>query len=78
MAVITEQLKECFVKALQIDPAQVNDDLKYQGIQQWDSVSHMVLISEIEDTFKISLDTEDVLDMSSFPKAVEIVKKYTA
>jgi len=71
-----EKLNEAFVNALQITDDQVTDALKYQEIPEWDSISHMVLISEIEDTFDISLDTEDVIDMSSVAKAKEIIQKY--
>lgn len=48
----------------------------YQSIPEWDSVSHMILINEIESTFDISIETDDVIDMSSFAKAKEILNKY--
>ena len=71
-----KKLVDAFVEALGIKENEVNDDLKYQGIPEWDSISHMVLISEIEDAFDIEIDTDDVIDMSSFKKAKEIVSKY--
>jgi acyl carrier protein len=71
-----DKLKDAFARALNIEASKVNDSLKYQQIEEWDSISHMVLISEIEETFDISIDTEDVIDMSSFAKARKIVSKY--
>lgn len=50
--------------------------LQYQGIEQWDSVGHMTLVAAIEDAFGIEMDTDDIIDMSSFEKAKEIVAKY--
>lgn len=50
--------------------------LVYQGIEAWDSVGHMTLVAAIEDSFGIMLDTDDIIDMSSFEKAQEILKKY--
>ena len=50
--------------------------LQYQGIEQWDSVGHMTLVAAIEDEFGIEMDTDDIIDMSSFDKAKEIVAKY--
>ena len=50
--------------------------LVYQGIEAWDSVGHMTLVAAIEDNFDIMLDTDDIIDMSSFEKAQEILKKY--
>lgn len=36
----------------------------------------MVLISELENTFDVMLDTDDIIDMSSVAKAKEILAKY--
>ena len=71
-----DKLKWAFSEALQIEINQIVDGLTYQGIPEWDSISHMILISEIESQFDISLETDDVIDMSSFLKAKEIVNKY--
>jgi acyl carrier protein len=70
------KLTAAFSAALGIDETQVIDTLKYQSIPEWDSISHMVLITELEDAFDISIETEDVIDMSSVEKAKEIVAKY--
>ena len=50
--------------------------LAHRSIDEWDSVAHMQLVGEIEDAFDIMLETQDVLDMSSFGKATEIFGKY--
>jgi len=70
-----KKLKEAFIEALGINEEEVVNDLKYQSIPQWDSISHMVLISEIEDVFDIDIDTEDVIALSSYAKAKEILQK---
>ena len=72
----SEKLYNSFAKALNIDRSIVNEDLKYQSIKEWDSISHMMLISVIEEDFGISLDTDDVIDMSSVRKAKEIMAKH--
>ena len=71
-----QKLTNAFANALMITEDKVVDSLKYQSITEWDSLSHMVLITEIEDSFNISLDTEDVIDMSSVLKAKEILAKH--
>lgn len=50
--------------------------LKYQAISNWDSVGHMTLIAALEDTFEIMMDTDDIIDLSSYEKGKEILKKY--
>jgi acyl carrier protein len=70
------KLVEVFSKTLRVDGALITDELAYAAIPQWDSVAHMALITAIEDAFDIAIDTDDVIDMSSFAKARIIVKKY--
>jgi acyl carrier protein len=67
---------QAFSEALMISKDKIVDDLKYQGITEWDSISHMVLITELEDTFDISISTDDVIAMSSVKIAKEILFKY--
>lgn len=71
-----EKLRQVFAESLAIDPARISDDLRYATIPEWDSVAHMALVAAIEAAFDIMLDTDDVIDMSSFTKAQEILDSY--
>jgi len=71
-----QKLKTIFASSLGIDENLVNDGLRYAEISQWDSVGHMALVANIENEFDIMIDTDDVIDMSSFAKAKEIICKY--
>ena len=50
--------------------------LKYNEIPEWDSIGHMTLMSGLEEGFSISIETDDIVDFSSYKKGVEILKKY--
>lgn len=63
-------------KSLDIASDSVNDDLAYNTIAEWDSVAHMALVAELENTFDIMLDTDDIIDMSSVAQIKKILKKY--
>ncbi|MBC8295126.1 MAG: acyl carrier protein [Pelagibacterales bacterium] len=52
------------------------ENLEYNKIEEWDSIGHMTLIAELEQIFSISIETDDVVDFSSFKKGKEIIKKY--
>ncbi len=52
------------------------NELKYQSIDNWDSIGHMTLMSALETEFSITLETDDIIDFSSFNKGKEILKKY--
>ena len=52
------------------------DSLKYQSIDNWDSIGHMTLMSALESAFSFTLETDDIIDFSSFKKGKEILTKY--
>ncbi len=69
-------LKDIFARTLNVEKEIINDDFKYGEAPNWDSVNHMSLVAEIENEFGISLEMDDIIDMSSFKKAKEILEKY--
>ena len=71
-----EKYINAFVEGLEISAEEVTETLEYQGIPNWDSVGHMALVACLEDAFDIMMDTDDIIDLSSFKKGIEILKKY--
>tara|TARA_B100000900_G_C20320177_1_gene609821 strand:+ start:398 stop:634 length:237 start_codon:yes stop_codon:yes gene_type:complete len=71
-----EKYNEAFKIAFEIEDTKLGSDLKYESIQEWDSIGHMSLIAELEDTFDISMEMDDIIDFSSYDKGIEILKKY--
>lgn len=71
---LNDRLHAVFVEALEL-PGDVDvDNLKYRDIQQWDSLGHMTLVAAIEDEFGVQLETEQVIDMSSFKVALDMLR----
>ena len=71
-----KKYQDIFIKSLAIDSKKFNENLKYNEITEWDSIGHMTLISGLEEGFNISMETDDIVDFSSFQKGIEILKKY--
>ena len=71
-----EKYSEIFKASLDIDGDKVNENLKYNEIDEWDSIGHMTLMAALEEEYKISLETDDIVDFSSYKKGIEILKKY--
>lgn len=67
---------QCFVVAFELSDQDNLSALVYQGIENWDSVGHMSLMSELEDTFDIVLEMDDIIDFSSYSKGLETLAKY--
>ncbi|MFM8478214.1 MAG: acyl carrier protein [Planctomycetaceae bacterium] len=72
-----EALRECFSVALGKPKEQIPDGLIYRQFPEWDSVAHLALVNEIEARFEIMLETEDIIAMNSFQKALELVQTYS-
>lgn len=70
-----ENYDKVFCENLQVAEGQL-PGLKYQAVPLWDSVGHMTLVAALEDAFDIMLDTDDIIDLSSYEKGKEILKKY--
>tara|TARA_B100000700_G_C14923141_1_gene798047 strand:+ start:712 stop:954 length:243 start_codon:yes stop_codon:yes gene_type:complete len=70
-----EKYKTIFEKSLSIPEDKINDDLKYNDVPEWDSIGHMTLIADLEEGFKITFETDDIIDFSSYQKGKEILKE---
>ena len=71
--------KEKYVKIF-TDSFQVKEKdlpaLKYQDVDNWDSIGHVKMIADLEECFNIMMETDDIIDFSSYLKGVDILKKY--
>ena len=63
-----EKYRQAFMDSFEIGENAL-DNLTFQSIPQWDSVGHMSLID-------IMFDTDDIVDLNSFQKGIETMKKY--
>ena len=70
-----ERYKKVFIDCFEIEEA-VLTDLKYQDIDQWDSLGHMSMIGALEEEFDIMFEMDDIIDFSSFIKGKETLSKY--
>ena len=71
-----EKYKSIFIESLAIDRTKFNENIKYNEIPEWDSIGHMTLMSGLEDGFNIAIETDDIVDFSSFKKGLEILEKH--
>lgn len=65
-----------FEKVFSVKAADLNGEFSILNVDKWDSVAHMRLITELEDTFDVMFDTDDIIGFSSYEKGLEILKKY--
>lgn len=70
-----KKYNEIMMESFLVDEEQLKG-LEYQSVQDWDSVGHMTMTAMLEEAFDIMLDTDDIIDFSSYEKGIEILKKY--
>ncbi len=70
-----DKYDNAFIEAFMVEP---NDlpALRYQGVEAWDSVGHMVLMAALEDVFGFELDIDDIIEFSSYEEGQNILAKY--
>jgi acyl carrier protein len=71
-----EKYDKVFMEALNLQPQDLNDGLIYNSVAAWDSVGHMSMMAALETEFDIMMETDDIIDFSSYLKGMEIVAKY--
>tara|TARA_B100000749_G_C18288619_1_gene407477 strand:+ start:65 stop:262 length:198 start_codon:yes stop_codon:yes gene_type:complete len=62
----TQKYKKAFIEGLGVDEKIITDKLKYNDIPEWDSIGHMTLMSNLEEAFSITIETDDIVDFGSF------------
>jgi len=70
----TDKLRDAFLTSLELDPSVDVTALKYREIPEWDSIGHMALVASIEDAYDVMLTTDQVIALSSFDAAIDILK----
>ena len=71
-----ENYKRVFVDSLSLTNSKDIEKLEYNIIPEWDSIGHMSLIAALEEEYKISLETDDIIDFSSYTVGMDILSKY--
>lgn len=72
-----ELYNKAFYEAFDLNEGTDLSELEYQSIDEWDSIGHMTLMSELEDNFDITISTEDLIQFESYKQGTEILERYS-
>lgn len=64
-------------KILLLEEDEVTDDVSRKENEEWDSMTHLVLVSEIEEAFNITLSDDNVIEIHTIKDIKEILKKHS-
>lgn len=70
-----EKYRNAFINVLDLKEDDISEDLALGQIKEWDSIGHMALISEIEDVFDVSIDSEWITEFNSYQSGIELLER---
>lgn len=71
-----DKYQAIFMDLFSVSAEELIPDFTFQEQDMWDSLAHLQLIGELEDTFDILFDSEDILNYGSYNNGIEILKRY--
>lgn len=70
------KLKKILAKVLEIDEKEISDDSSPDTIPSWDSFNGLMLVSELENEFKVSFTTDEVIGIVNVGGIKKALIKY--
>jgi acyl carrier protein len=75
MIVDPGKFRDCVMKALKLRAEDYRPNLRIGDVDQWDSVAHLDLMSEIEREFGVRFDLDQMTALTSLPELVDWLEK---
>ena len=75
MASLDEKLKDILSKVLLIDKQQISDELSRKTVKEWDSMAHLMIVSEIESVFDVTMEDEDIMEIQTVADIKKTLEK---
>ncbi|NBI71548.1 acyl carrier protein [Clostridiaceae bacterium] len=72
---VKKQLQEIFRDVFDDGSIELFDEMTSEDVEDWDSLSHMTLIGEIERVFAIELTTDEILKAKNVGEFVRVIEK---
>jgi acyl carrier protein len=60
---VEEKIRELFATLLQVSPKEIEDETRPDGLERWDSMQHLILVSGFEEEFGLDIDPEEAVEM---------------
>lgn len=63
---LDSRIKEVMAEVLDLDPMLIDDNFSRDEASSWDSLSHLRLVTALEEAFGVKFTMKDVEEMSRF------------
>lgn len=71
---ISSKIREAFVKVLEHDNFELTDATTANDVDGWESITHMMIISEVEKSFEIKFKLMDLMNMNNVGDLIRTVE----
>ena len=71
-----EKYNQAFIEVFAVEPSVFNENFNKDKVEEWDSVHQLNIVALLEESFDIMFEPEDIMDLTSYEKGKEILKKY--
>lgn len=72
------QLVSILAEVFQVELPASLEDVTQDELEEWDSFNHLRLVSDLEDIFQITIDDEDIPEMTSLKQVKALLQRYGA
>ena len=71
-----EKYNDAFVEVFGVTEEVLNDSFSKENVEGWDSVHQLNIISILEDSFDVMFEPEEIMELTSYGKGIEILNRY--
>lgn len=71
-------IKESFVRVLDHDNFELNETTTAKDVDGWESVTHLLIMNDVEKTFNIKFKLMDLMSMNNVGDLINTVEKEIA
>lgn len=71
-----ERYESVFKTIFMVSDDELINGFDVESVKKWDSITHLSLITAIEDEFDVMFDSDDILGLKSFEIGKQILAKY--
>jgi acyl carrier protein len=69
-----DRLATVFEKVFGVEASEFSLDLVPEDVLRWDSLGHMTLVMDLEDAFSVHFEVDEITEMTSARKIVELLQ----
>lgn len=71
-----EKFDELFRRNFMLSPQEALEELDMMNVPCWNSFEHFTMINDVENTFSIGLNEEEMMSFTSYRKGLEILERH--